>query len=36
LVGDFPTFIHRIAVLKWFDGKEQFIKYHQYMNLLPE
>ena len=36
LVHEFPTRLHRIAVLNWFGGKEKFIKYHQYMNLLPE
>jgi hypothetical protein len=34
IIRETPTFIYRDAVLNWFGGREKFIKYHQYMNLL--
>lgn len=34
IIHNHPTWIHRHAVLEWFDGREKFIEYHKYMNIL--
>ena len=36
ILRDTPTFVYRNAVLSWFGGRNEFIQYHQYMNLFPD